>query len=258
MKKGQVLARRERDLNSPKQFARSVGVSAVAHLALLLMLFLFSQWSFKPNAIVPSPYVVKIVTPDQLKPRSLLEQKKKKRKPPAPKVKKTSKHKKKKAKPRAKKKKISKAKKIVPITKEKPKKKPKKKAPPQKKEKPLPEKKPAPKEQPRQEPQKTMVTDGEYFPHIWYLKIVEKKVNENWVTHGIDITGKRADPVVSFRVARDGSVYGIKLERSSGSAALDQSAVEAVENASPFPPLPEDFKGDSLGVHFGFDYEQRN
>ena len=40
------------------------------------------------------------------------------------------------------------------------------------------------------------------------------------------------------------------VERSSGNALYDQSALRAVAEASPFPPLPPEFKAPSLIVHY--------
>lgn len=269
MKQAQTLSPRERDLNTPDQLLRSLGLSAVAHLVFILLIALASGLSAKKQPIVPSPYMVKLITPKEAKPRSLLEPSKPK--PPPPVVKKTPELVKKEMKRKAapKKKAVSKGKKIVPIKKKEyePKKEtapePKKEiipepvkeapAPPPKKEIP-PVKEPAPV---KEQPAKTVITEGTYFPYVWYLKIVERKVDESWVTHGVDISGKRADPVVRFSIARDGSVFGLTMERSSGSQPLDQTAVEAVRGAAPFPPLPDDYKEEFLVLHFGFSYEQR-
>lgn len=259
MKREQVLSRRERDLNTPAQLRRAMAVSAAAHLLAALLVVALGRLAAGPKPIVPSPYMVRLVTAREAAPRSLLEEKKKKA--PAPKKKKTKRAKKVKREKITVKKKTGHAeKKIVPVK--------EKKAPappPEKKEPPPPPSRPEPaplKKEPSTPeppaPEKTVAPDeGTYFPYVWYLKIMERKVTENWITHGIDITGKRADPVVRFRISRDGSVFGLRMERSSGSPALDQSAVEAVTAAAPFPPLPEGFEGESLGVHFAFNYEQR-
>lgn len=103
-----------------------------------------------------------------------------------------------------------------------------------------------------------LVTEGLAFPHVWYLQILERKANENWITHGIIIAGKRADPVVRFNILRNGKVEGLELEKSSGNAALDESALAAISKASPFPQLPADYGSDHLTVHFSFTYEQRD
>jgi len=230
---------------------RSIGVSAVVHATLILVMALYSLWSYKPKIILPG-YTVNLVTPETLKPHSLLEPEKPA--PKKPRMKKKSYPKKKKKKRLVAKKKIkTKAKKIVP------KKKRKKPLPAEKKRvrEPVSKKKLRKKQDSASAPKKTIVTEGQAFPYMWYLKIIERKVQESWITHGIDITGMRENPVVRFRVQKNGAVAGLTIEKSSGSVPLDASALEAVTRAQPFPPLPEGYKGDSLGVHFGFSYEQR-
>ncbi len=241
MKGTQLLSRRERDLNTQKQFFRSLGVSAVAHAAFILGIIIISEWGYKPKIIVPG-YMVNLVTLDSVKPHSLLDS-------PKPELKKKNHGQVKKKKAVIPRKKTSVAKKIVPKKKKKQSLKPKKKAVAILR----------PKQDLKQKttvPRKTIVTEGAAFPHIWYLKIVERKVKEHWITHGMDTAGQRSDPVVRFRIGRDGMISEQRLERSSGSEILDISSISAVTNAQPFPPLPEDYPEDSLVVHFGFSYEQ--
>lgn len=52
--------------------------------------------------------------------------------------------------------------------------------------------------------------------------------------------GSNGEAHVTFTVAANGGISGIKLSRSSGNAALDDAALAAVERAAPFPPIPED------------------
>jgi protein TonB len=47
--------------------------------------------------------------------------------------------------------------------------------------------------------------------------------------------GREGKVVVAFRLLFDGSVRDVRIVRGSGHAALDQGAVDAVRNASPFP-----------------------
>lgn len=103
-----------------------------------------------------------------------------------------------------------------------------------------------------------LVTEGLAFPHTWYLQILERKANENWITHGIIIAGNKSDPVVRFDILKNGRVEGLELEKSSGNDALDESALAAISKASPFPQLPADYGSDHLTVHFTFTYEQRD
>jgi TonB family protein len=58
-----------------------------------------------------------------------------------------------------------------------------------------------------------------------------------------------------FEIGRDGSIREQpELEKSSGNTVYDQSALRAITEASPFPPLPPEFKAASLRVHFGFEF----
>jgi protein TonB len=43
---------------------------------------------------------------------------------------------------------------------------------------------------------------------------------------------------VQFVVAASGAVSQVRVVRSAGSAALDSAAIEAVQRAAPFPPIP--------------------
>ncbi len=69
--------------------------------------------------------------------------------------------------------------------------------------------------------------------------------------HAARRAGVEGEVTVSFTVKPDGSTEKIKLESSSGSAALDRAALETVLRASPFP-LPPDGKARSLTVALEF------
>lgn len=59
-----------------------------------------------------------------------------------------------------------------------------------------------------------------------------------------------------FRIGRDGTVTLARLEDGSGIAFFDQTAMRALQSATPLPPLPAGYDGEWLGVHFGFEYQQ--
>lgn len=91
------------------------------------------------------------------------------------------------------------------------------------------------------------------FPFTYYLRQIQQKVSEKWVPPARSAEpGQRA--VVLFEIARDGQVRTSKVEKSSGNAWYDQSALRAVMDATPFPPLPQEFPAQALRVHFGFDF----
>ena len=91
------------------------------------------------------------------------------------------------------------------------------------------------------------------FPFTYYLRQIQAKISERWAPpRAAARGGERA--TILFEIGRDGSIKEPSLERSSGVTLYDQSALRAVAEASPFPPLPPEFKAPSLRVHFGFEF----
>ncbi len=58
--------------------------------------------------------------------------------------------------------------------------------------------------------------------------------------------------VIRFAIARDGAVSNARVEKRSGIGVLDASALQAIKDSSPLPPLPDDFTGESLEVVMTF------
>jgi TonB family protein len=59
---------------------------------------------------------------------------------------------------------------------------------------------------------------------------------------------------IRFRILPDGSVKQMILEFPSGDVALDHAAWGGITGASPYPPLPKEFKGPYLELRFYFLY----
>ncbi len=59
----------------------------------------------------------------------------------------------------------------------------------------------------------------------------------------------RGKALVRFVVAADGSVSGLSLAGSTGSAVLDAAALDTVRRAAPFPPIPAAAGRVELVVH---------
>ena len=91
------------------------------------------------------------------------------------------------------------------------------------------------------------------FPFAYYTNMVVKRIGQNW-SWG-ERFGKLKS-LVYFRILRDGTVAGLSTKKSSGVDLFDQQALRSVELSSPFPPLPEGYKEDSLGVNFEFTYTE--
>ncbi len=89
-----------------------------------------------------------------------------------------------------------------------------------------------------------------------YSDLVRSKVASRWKTTDIDPRIRTANPViVVFTIRRDGSVPGssVRIQQSSGIAALDLSAQRAILEAAPFAPLPQEFSRNEAEIEFHFE-----
>lgn len=87
--------------------------------------------------------------------------------------------------------------------------------------------------------------EGSTFPFAYYLEQVLNKVDDNWSRPPVE--GPKA--TVFFRILRDGRVVDLELKEGSGNRAFDLSALRAVTNSSPLPPLPAGYREPTLSVH---------
>jgi len=98
----------------------------------------------------------------------------------------------------------------------------------------------------------SLTLDVSDFPHAWYLRQVLQKVEERWQRQG-QTAEPAQKPFVFVEIQRDGSIRATRIEKSSGNAFYDQAALRAIADASPFPPLPQDWSRASLRVMFRFE-----
>ncbi|HNX94928.1 MAG TPA: cell envelope integrity protein TolA [Holophaga sp.] len=96
--------------------------------------------------------------------------------------------------------------------------------------------------------------DGANFPFVWYLQQVQNRITGNWSR----MSNAQGRVQIYFRIKRDGSLEGIRVDSPSGNGGLDQSALLAVKRSDPLPRLPEGFDGGTLGVRFWFSYTGGN
>jgi len=69
-----------------------------------------------------------------------------------------------------------------------------------------------------------------------YADIMRDKIAGKWNRADVNATPSQNAGVI-FTIAKNGSVSGVKLSHPSGSFLLDQSALRAVYDANPLPPL---------------------
>ena len=88
------------------------------------------------------------------------------------------------------------------------------------------------------------------FPYISYLQQIQSRITGNWNR----LNAAQGRVQIYFRIKRDGTIDGARVESPSGNGFLDQSALLAVRRSDPLPRLPEGFDASSLGVRFWFTY----
>jgi protein TonB len=95
--------------------------------------------------------------------------------------------------------------------------------------------------------------DDATFQYAWYLSNMTSIFGRNWARPIKPDLDRTLRAVVHFKVLKDGTLTEIEMEQSSGDPVLDRSALRAVQDSNPLPPLPYQYGKDSLGVHFFFD-----
>jgi protein TonB len=90
-----------------------------------------------------------------------------------------------------------------------------------------------------------------------YKDLLEQKVARQWRTNDVDLRLQTAPAViVTFLIRRNGSTSDIRLVQSSGNRILDDSALRAIYEASPFPPLPAQYERDDARIEFWFQLKR--
>lgn len=91
------------------------------------------------------------------------------------------------------------------------------------------------------------------FPYAWYIQAVHRKISQNWDGQAREGT----QPVIVFEIGRNGQVGRVSVEKTSGNPLYDQVAMRAIQNSTPFPELPADFKAPVIRVHLSFGFAPR-
>jgi periplasmic protein TonB len=93
--------------------------------------------------------------------------------------------------------------------------------------------------------------------YAWYVRVIQQKVQENWMKYEVDPRISSAERVyITFDIARDGHPSNVQIEQSSGVPSLNISALRAVQRIDTFGPLPADYPGGKISVEFWFDYNR--
>jgi TonB family protein len=77
----------------------------------------------------------------------------------------------------------------------------------------------------------------------WYARVVEARISSNWIRPA---EGVKVDVAFSFFISSDGSIYDIKMDRSSGNVELDLTAERAIRASNPLAQPPPGLSGRPL------------
>jgi protein TonB len=89
-----------------------------------------------------------------------------------------------------------------------------------------------------------------------YADLVVKRVTEKWSRNGLAGTPSTPTVVITFDILRDGSVRNSQVAQRSGNSTLDYSALRAVMDAAPFPPLPPEYERNEANVELHFQLQR--
>jgi TonB family protein len=89
-----------------------------------------------------------------------------------------------------------------------------------------------------------------------YADLVIQRVTQKWQTNGLASVQTAPMVIVTFDILRDGSIRNAQLAQSSGNRTLDYSALRAVTDAQPFPPLPPDYGSSDANVELRFQLQR--
>lgn len=95
--------------------------------------------------------------------------------------------------------------------------------------------------------------------YAWYAEALQRRIGEQWNKELLSVdSGLRTAPrtVVFFEILRDGTLRNISISQSSGNQSVDYTALRAVTNANPVPPLPADLGRASVSTEIWFQLKR--
>jgi protein TonB len=102
------------------------------------------------------------------------------------------------------------------------------------------------------------VAGGGGFRFPYYVAIIQRKTQENWLKQEVDpSTPAGAKAYIFFTLSREGAPSDVKVGESSGSASLDQSCLRAVQRVDSYGPLPSGYSGSTLQVSYYCEFTGR-
>jgi protein TonB len=85
-----------------------------------------------------------------------------------------------------------------------------------------------------------------------YIEDMARRIKLNWQ----DKHGLVGSTMIQFTIAKDGTIQGVRVERSSGFFVLDEASTRALQRTARLPPLPPAYPHPTLDVGLRFDYQR--
>lgn len=87
----------------------------------------------------------------------------------------------------------------------------------------------------------------------WATKVIDR-LQLNWTLPSVPEVPETARISMNVVIKKTGELDSIEIIEGTSLEALDRAALDALRLSLPFPPLPADFPGDLLEIHFEFVY----
>ena len=94
--------------------------------------------------------------------------------------------------------------------------------------------------------------DNTSFDYPYWFTQAFNKISRNF-RRTISIDGN-VICVIYFEVLRSGRVVNIEVKQSSGIQGIDRDCLGAIERSKPFPPLPDNFRDEIIGITIPIKY----
>jgi protein TonB len=102
----------------------------------------------------------------------------------------------------------------------------------------------------------TVSLDSQDSRFASYLLGVKRRIESVW-RYPPEARGLTGNLVVTFGITRDGRLSDLQLTQTSGIAPLDNEAIRAIRQATPFTPFPEQIRFERLNIRAAFYYHVR-
>ncbi len=83
-----------------------------------------------------------------------------------------------------------------------------------------------------------------------YMTVLKAKVRSFWNAPELQSSLKT---IINFEVVKDGNIQHPVVKQSSGFQNADEAALQAIQKASPFAPLPLLYRGKYIEINFTFN-----